>query len=98
MIKRGYRSPALNAVIGGSRNSDHMRGLAADFICPGFGVPYAACKAIEHSDLEFKQLIHEFGAWVHVAFGATPDEQWRDLRTICSKSSGYVKGIAQCGN
>ncbi len=31
-ISSGYRSPALNAAIGGSKSSQHMRGEAADII------------------------------------------------------------------
>ena len=31
----GYRSPALNAALGGSSNSQHMFGQAADFEVPG---------------------------------------------------------------
>src|SRR5215470_6689592 len=38
-ISSGYRSPVLNAAVGGVRDSQHMDGLAADFICPGFGNP-----------------------------------------------------------
>jgi zinc D-Ala-D-Ala carboxypeptidase len=40
VISSGYRCPELNRAVGGARNSDHIRGLAADFTCPGFGKGY----------------------------------------------------------
>ena len=33
-----YRSPELNAAIGGSKTSDHLTGYAVDFSCPSFGL------------------------------------------------------------
>ena len=37
IVSSGYRSPEVNKIVGGSQTSDHMQGLAVDFICPGFG-------------------------------------------------------------
>lgn len=34
IIGSGYRSPALNAIVGGVANSQHMKGEAADIHCP----------------------------------------------------------------
>lgn len=75
LISSGYRSPVLNASVGGSKNSQHMYGLAADFSCPGFGSPLAIAHAIKASDIDFDQLIHEFGSWVHVSFSHNPRRQ-----------------------
>jgi len=33
IINSGYRSPELNAKVKGSKNSDHMKGMAADCVC-----------------------------------------------------------------
>ena len=67
LVSSGYRSPQLNAVIAGSSpTSAHMAGLAADFIAPGFGSPKEICLAIAGAGLEFDQVIHEFGRWVHL--------------------------------
>ena len=59
--------------MGGSKNSAHTHGLAADFTSPGFGSPLSICKALEpHIDeLEIDQLIHEFATWVHLGLRAT---------------------------
>lgn len=69
VVSSGYRSPALNAAIGGAQNSDHTRGDAADFICPGFGAPSTIVSALKDSGIQFDQLIEEFGRWVHISFG-----------------------------
>lgn len=34
-INSGYRSPAYNKKVGGSPNSQHMKGTAADIVIPG---------------------------------------------------------------
>ena len=46
-ITSGYRSPEVNAEVGGSENSAHMSGLAADFIIPCAGDPLEVCQMIE---------------------------------------------------
>jgi hypothetical protein len=68
-ITSGYRSPALNAAIGGSDSSQHTLGLAADFVAPAFGAPRAICRHIaNHADqIRYDQLIFE-GQWVHISF------------------------------
>jgi zinc D-Ala-D-Ala carboxypeptidase len=66
LVSSGYRSPALNRAVGGAASSAHVQGLAADFICPGFGTPLAICRTIAASGIPFQQLIFE-GTWVHLA-------------------------------
>lgn len=74
IISSGYRSQELNAEVGGSNNSQHRLGLAADFTCPGFGTPYeVARKILDHRhEIVFDQMIQEFGQWVHVSFSQNP--------------------------
>lgn len=72
VITSAYRSPMVNAAIGGSRTSQHMVGLAADFTAPQFGTPLDICRAIVKSGIDFDQLIMEGGQWVHVSFNAKP--------------------------
>lgn len=69
IVSSGYRSPELNVAVGGSKNSDHTRGDAADFICPGFGAPSTIVSVLKDSGIQFDQLIEEFGRWVHISFG-----------------------------
>jgi Peptidase M15 len=67
-IDSGYRSPALNAAVGGVPNSAHLTGYAADFICPAFGTPLEIVKQIQtDGTIDFDQLIQE-GTWVHISF------------------------------
>lgn len=69
VISSGYRSPAVNAAVGGVQNSDHILGMAADIKVPGYGSPREVCEALApHMDtLGIKQVIHEFGAWTHLS-------------------------------
>lgn len=68
LVTSGYRNPTVNAAVGGSKNSAHLSGLAADFICPGFGSPLAVCRALRpHLEvMKIDQLIYEFETWVHL--------------------------------
>ena len=72
LISSGYRSPKLNSAVGGSRGSAHMKGLGADFTCPGFGTPLEICRALEPhmKGLGVDQLIMEFDQWVHLGLSA----------------------------
>jgi D-alanyl-D-alanine dipeptidase len=73
-ITSGYRSPALNDLIGGSSSSQHSKGEAIDVDADVFGGTTNADifnYLREHTD--FDQLIWEFGtnenpAWVHVSY------------------------------
>lgn len=73
IITSGYRCPDLNMAVGGSRNSQHIAGLAGDFITPSWGTPREAALAIadHYDDIQFDQLIME-GNWVHVSFAEHP--------------------------
>lgn len=64
----GYRCPALNTLVGGQPNSQHIGGNAADFWVSGHTLDEVFAWAREH--LEFDQLIREFppNGWVHVSY------------------------------
>jgi zinc D-Ala-D-Ala carboxypeptidase len=73
LISSGFRSPQVNAAVGGSKTSAHMSGLAVDFSCPGAGTPIAICKKLEPhmKTLGVDQLIHEYDTWVHLGLSAS---------------------------
>jgi zinc D-Ala-D-Ala carboxypeptidase len=72
IVSSGYRSPVVNAAVGGSKTSQHMTGQAADIICPGFGAPAQVAAALRDSGIAYDQLILEFGRWVHISFAPKP--------------------------
>lgn len=81
IVTSGYRSPELNAAVGGVPNSAHITGRAADFICPGYGDPLAVCRAIERSGIVYDQLIFEYQDWTHIAWAEAPRmERWTYAR------------------
>lgn len=92
IISSGYRSPELNKAIGGAKNSQHVKGEAVDFICPGYGIPLKICKSIVASGIKFDQLIQE-GKWVHISFS---DANRREVLTANFDPAGatYIKGLA----
>lgn len=96
-ITSGYRSPAVNTAIGGSANSQHCDGLAADFKCPQFGTPRGVTKYImeRSGEIRFDQLIYE-GAWVHVSFPALDTAPRSEVLTahFMGGTVAYRKGLA----
>lgn len=90
-IDSGYRSPALNAAVGGAANSAHMEGWAADFVCPAYGTPLRIAQAIAMSGLVFDKCIQE-GNWVHISFDPRARKQ---LYTAVFSASGttYTQGV-----
>lgn len=72
-VNSGYRSPDVNAAVGGSRTSDHCKGMAADIEIPG--VPNHELATWIAENLKFTQVILEFytqgipdSGWVHVSY------------------------------
>lgn len=75
LVSSGYRSKALNELVGGQPASQHTKGEAADFTAPLFGSPEKIVARLVKSALAFDQLILEFDRWVHVSFTAKPRRQ-----------------------
>lgn len=92
VITSGYRSPELNRKVGGSKNSQHMFGEAADIVAPRWGSAMDLAQLIElnKDQVGFDQLILEFGRWVHISFVLPPRQQ---VLTIKSSREGYLKGL-----
>jgi len=93
-ISSAYRCPALNQAVGGTKTSQHVQGLAADFVCPGFGTPLEVARAVQRSDIDFDQCILEFGRWVHLSFSAEPRGR---VLTIYDAEQGYLAGLWDAG-
>lgn len=71
VISSAYRSPEVNARVGGSKTSAHVAGFAVDFTCPGFGTPREIVNKLRGL-ITFDQLIWEHppgrSQWVHISF------------------------------
>ena len=90
-VSSWFRCDEVNALVGGVANSAHAKGLAVDFTCPDFGSILDVCHAIEQSDIQFDQLIWEFGSWVHIGFCNCPQPR-RQILTI-HKGGNYINGL-----
>lgn len=81
-ISSGYRPDWLNKAIGGAKNSDHMYGMAADtnFVhLPT--VEYAVWLAQNINQFAIKQMIYEFGSWVHISWSGVDEKPKREILT-----------------
>ncbi len=88
-VLSGYRCLALNTLVHGARDSQHMVGQACDFICPEFGAPryIASILSAQMRPFGIDQMIME-GTWVHVSFSPTPRNEILSFR-----DGRYIKGI-----
>ena len=78
IINSGYRSPELNKKVGGEKESQHLKGEAADINCKG-SLEYAR-NIIQYImiNCEFDQLILErkkTAIWVHVSYSKGNNRQ-----------------------
>ena len=75
-VNSGYRSPELNAAVGGARNSQHLLGQAADITTGSTKTNLQLALLIAHGNggLPFDQLILEhcdrnmFPKWLHISY------------------------------
>lgn len=75
-VTSGYRSEALNDLIGGSKRSQHSKGEALDLDAQVYG-GFTNAELFHHikDNLDFDQMIWEFGTdlepdWVHCSYKA----------------------------
>lgn len=76
-INSAYRSPRVNASVGGSPRSQHMLGEAADIRVANMEVTELV-EIVKDLGLPYHQLINEFDSWVHVSVapkGEKPKKQ-----------------------
>ena len=86
----GYRCFQLNMIVGGSVNSAHVEGEAADFTVKG-KTPRQAIGEIVRSGIEFDQLIDEFGKWVHGSYSTRKPNRMQVMRaTIVNGKKRYI--------
>ena len=93
-ISSGYRSAALNKAIGGSATSQHCSGEAIDIDMDGTDITNAQIFNYIKDNLEFDQLIWEFGTdanpdWVHVSYNSDGAQRKQILKAV--KAGGATK-------
>jgi hypothetical protein len=86
-ISSGYRSDALNKAIGGSKTSQHCKGEAIDIDMDGTAITNAQIFNYIKDNLNFDQLIWEFGTasnpdWVHVSYNSTGKQRKQILKAL----------------
>jgi len=87
IITSGYRSPDLNAKIGGSSKSQHCKGQAVDLEC--LKESNADVAMWIENNLDFDQLILEFytpgepsSGWIHVSY----NEDGKNRKSVLTAS------------
>jgi hypothetical protein len=90
-ISSGYRSKELNSAIGGSLTSQHCQGEAIDIDMDGTSITNAQIFNFIKDNLNFDQMIWEFGTnsnpdWVHVSYESTGKQRKQILKAV--KSGG----------
>jgi len=97
-VNSAYRSPESNAAVGGSKTSDHCKGMAADIEIPG--VPNAELAQWIMDNLEYTQLILEFytpgipdSGWCHVSFDPANLKKQELTATKVAGKTTYLPGL-----
>lgn len=89
-VNSAFRGASVNAKVGGSKTSQHLRGEAADIVAPSVTVEELHRWIVTESGLPYGQCILERTAparpfsWVHVSLG----EPWRK-DTLCRQALVY---------
>ena len=93
-INSFYRGPELNKAIGGSSKSQHCKGQAMDIDDNGCHKTNAEMYAWIKGNVEFDQMIWEFGDddnpnWVHVSYVSPEENRNRCLKAY--RENGKTK-------
>ncbi len=97
-VNSAYRSPESNAAVGGSKTSDHCKGMAADIEIPG--VANADLAQWIMDNLDYTQLILEFytpgipdSGWVHVSYNPNNLKKQELTATKVAGKTQYLPGL-----
>ena len=91
LVNSGFRSVAVNKLVNGAINSEHLYGYAADLDC----ADNASLFCLIRDNFTFNELIWELGDdeqpnWIHVSF--RPDHNLKKI-SRCIKVHGQRKYI-----
>jgi zinc D-Ala-D-Ala carboxypeptidase len=85
MVNSAFRSKRVNEAVGGKPTSQHCFGCAADIRIPSM-TPDQVVRMISMSNLEYDQVISEFGSWTHISVPNTADTAPRKQALIIDKA------------
>lgn len=93
LVSSWYRSLQLNRVLNSKDTSQHPKGEAVDFICPGFGSPLDICKKIIANKelIRYDQLILEH-TWVHISFAISTGKPKGQVLSLLA-TGGFASGL-----
>lgn len=84
-ITSGYRCAKLNQLIGGSKTSQHLKGLAIDFQVVGYSNKQLFDLFKELSKgyiVVFDQLIWQYNSWIHISITDNPRKQCLIINSV----------------
>jgi hypothetical protein len=97
-VNSAYRSPESNAAVGGSKTSDHCKGMAADIEIAG--VANADLAQWIMNNLDYTQLILEFytqgipdSGWVHVSYDPNNLKKQELTAVKVAGKTQYLQGL-----
>lgn len=96
-VTSGYRSPAVNKLVNGSKHSAHLTGRAIDFQIDGYTPHCVATEIRKNKGVmeDIDQLILEFNRWVHIGIapvGVAPRRQVFSYKFVDGKKT-LIQGI-----
>ncbi len=87
-VTSGLRQSRVNALVGGSQNSQHIRGEAADIQVTKYTTEELFALIIR-SGIPFDQIIQEFDSWVHISFKRNGKNR-RSILRATRNDRGYI--------
>lgn len=97
-VNSAYRSPESNAAVGGSKTSDHCKGMAADIEIAGIANADLAQWIMDN--LDYTQLILEFytqgipdSGWVHVSYDSNNLKKQELTAVKVAGKTQYLQGL-----
>ena len=97
-VNSGFRHPSVNAKVGGSKTSDHCKGMAADIEIPGVANADLAKWIVDN--MNFRQVILEFytpgvpdSGWVHVSYNPADNKKQVLTATKQGGKTVYLPGL-----
>lgn len=93
VVTSGFRCPKLNKAVGGAKNSQHMKGEAADIRC-NYLPAFQLASILTLNDVDFDQLILEERkgkpSWLHVSYVTHRKNRNQKLHTTDGKKYSYL--------